>query len=496
MTHFAPLARTLWRRFAALGVLGLAAVLGATSARGDDPTFRPFPQQAVPSPQDLAALIAKLQATAMLSPEQRVLVEQLTKEITGQSSENAPSPAWESLPPWAREAIRDLQPTNNQIPSEQPSSPSRSQIEPRLSEPASPKPVPQSTAPPAQARPPAPTREDSTPRPSAHTPPRSSPTEQSPSPVPESLGDKNEVAAPPNSAAPFQWPRPPAARPASPPAQETPFGADRPAPAPPAPSVPRPSGAAEPQRSPLRSQSEFDSQFNKILLEAAQRAVRSESADGASDVAGSRESFLTPLVRRMQEFVTEQRNEQWRHRAGPRGRSHRGSDWSLTERFDIPELSLPTTTAMDGPSSDAGYLSLLATPALAGLVALLAVPLWRRYRGRLVWWLQGAPPFNLEKLAVSDPSELVQAVDQFLIYRFGGRAAWWHCGAVRRALTELAPLWQDEIARLVSTYELARYGPRGRPIEPSQIVQAIATLRRISELHIAERNSALQTAPA
>ncbi len=163
----------------------------------------------------------------------------------------------------------------------------------------------------------------------------------------------------------------------------------------------------------------------------------------------------------------------------------------------MPNLSLPATPAVDMSAPEGGYLSLLAAPAAVGLAVLLAVPLWRRYRGRIAAWLGGAAPaFDLTGRSVRRPEDLVQALDRFLIARFGGRATWWHCRAVERALTELAPEARDDVARLVATYELARYGPRSRPVAPHQLEQATATLRRLAEAHLAKRGPTWQAAPA
>jgi hypothetical protein len=240
-------------------------------------------------------------------------------------------------------------------------------------------------------------------------------------------------------------------------------------------------GAAEPSREPKpRSRRQFNDEVNRIAMDAARRVADKEGETGAIGSSLSRDSFLTPLVKRARESLARRNGWEGQDSSWLRDQSQRVRRWSRGQRFEFrPSIANPPAADSGGWSSE---LKLLGAPVAFGALLLLLLPLWVRLRPKLAAYLNAAATLaSLRTLTIDSPADLVRAVDKFLLAQFGLAAAWWHCRTVEMELLRLRPGMSGELSNLSAAYELSRYGPDSMAIDAVRLEQAAQTLRRLAE---------------
>lgn len=495
------------RRFGlSLGVL-FASLLSVASG-ADDPTFREFPREEMPSPEALMNRLMELQFKSALTDDQRKLVEGMVRSaVKQQVDQNASTP--NQTPLRQPEPIRDLAPVPQQDQDSSNSPPKRAnQLQEEHGELR--KPIPgaansgrrtpsvdslatnrsrSNESARQNASPPRATSHDESSSASSLTPPTSqagrgpsSHDESSRAPfvTPPAPRDSQSQPPTPSDQNPPPWSRESLNRIAEKVRRER----------------SKDNEAVEADPRPARiTKKAIDDEINRIVMKAAQRALRkepSEAPEGSPFDAASRESFLTPVVTRLQEFAARQdAGRQWRQFSQSRQRGRSDGAWNLRRRFDLPS-ALPGASSLPAIPEAGNHRSLLMPLGATLLALLILIPLWRRYRGRLVAFWKGVTAITWVNHPIRSPEDLVNAVDRFLVFHFGGLATWWHCRAVEQALVGLAPALSDDIGQLVAAYEVSRYGPQSRRISDSQLEQSALTLHQLAAASVKyESDSAL-----
>jgi hypothetical protein len=214
-------------------------------------------------------------------------------------------------------------------------------------------------------------------------------------------------------------------------------------------------------------------------MDAARRVADQEAVTGRMEEAFSRESFLTPLVKKARESLAERNGWARRESSWLRRQSRRIRAEQVVKQlhWKPPVASAPAAA----PVGWSAELRLLAAPVVLGAVALLLVPIWVRLRPKLAAYFNASATLaSLRALHVHSPGELVLAVDRFLLAQFGLAAAWWNCRRVERELLELRPEMRGEISDLAAVYELSRFGPDATAIDAGRLERSAATLRRLA----------------
>ena len=94
------------------------------------------------------------------------------------------------------------------------------------------------------------------------------------------------------------------------------------------------------------------------------------------------------------------------------------------------------------------------------------------------------------KRSSSNPSDVVEAVDLFLLSRFGNDSSWWNAKHAAEQITEVKPDWRDKIASLFQVYQWSRYQPdNGDSVSADQSKLVVTTLQQLIETPIETFNS-------
>jgi hypothetical protein len=444
-------------------------------AWADDVTFRNLPLQRTPSPEELIERIS--------DPALRKIVEQFQRRrlerspgTPGEAAEEDPLSSLPDLSGLSPELIEQMKELGVD-PDIQPFSPDQTPRD--LPREAFPESSPPESSPPSRSEPRKPALERFPPRTER---PREMPA---PSELPEGAGrpgnrvpqrgpggEGNETS--PESAGPrpsFRLPQSPQGESLGETARErvTPPRNLRPG------SEDEPTAASDRPR----SRSEIDESVNRIVMDVARRVAEREAETGGIESSLSRESFLTPLVKRAERAIAQRSRWNSREPSWLRNGSRQVRSWNPARRLDLPSLpSAPSAGSIGGPAQ----WKLLAAPVLFGAVVLLLAPVWVRLRPRLMAYLNASKTLaSLRTVRIDAPGELVQAVDRFLLAQFGLAAAWWHCRTVEQELRRLRPEMSQELAALATAYELARYGPDAAAIDAARLEQSAQTLRRLAD---------------
>jgi hypothetical protein len=227
-------------------------------------------------------------------------------------------------------------------------------------------------------------------------------------------------------------------------------------------------------------------------MAAARQAGKTDPSGDSFAAAASRESFLNPLLGRVEKLISDGTRNRSRPPSWGNRNSKRNGSWNPLRRFNwrLPVPNAPSTESLAGA---AGQSRPWLYAVLIAALAILLVPVWIRFRPKLAAYLNA--PRVVTKFAlrrIESPNDLVRAVDRFLFAQFGLASCWWHCRAVERALAGLRPDLRGEISELVEAYELSRYGPDPAEISPSRVQQAAATLRRLADSLLAAAEPAPQ----
>jgi len=98
----------------------------------------------------------------------------------------------------------------------------------------------------------------------------------------------------------------------------------------------------------------------------------------------------------------------------------------------------------------------------------------------------------------SNPKDIVDAVDLFLLSRFGDASSWWNAKHAATQISDAQPDWRDRVASLFQVYRWSRYQADGKAnvsVEQNDIVKS--TLRELSQVPIESfgKTEAPQNAP-
>ncbi len=233
----------------------------------------------------------------------------------------------------------------------------------------------------------------------------------------------------------------------------------------PSPGAPRPGAAGS------GPQERIGVRFDRLIVEAAQRGLESTSAETRSRLAQSVNSLLDGLAANIESVIREH--------ASNRSNSRSGSDrQSAKSRSALFSKWHPLSGEMDAPAIRPWWLLVL-------IAAAVSIWLLIRYSGG-VRPLSADPKrrrnvqFRFRKIRSADG--LVASVDEFLLARFGQPASWWDVRRAQAALgdEQLRRVSDSRIDELATAYELARYTTSSGTLTSEQLDRLGETLRELA----------------
>lgn len=249
------------------------------------------------------------------------------------------------------------------------------------------------------------------------------------------------------------------------------------------------------------------SRFDRLLVQAAKRSLESKNDSANLDLPESVESAFENVIGKVQESIKEKKRERLRaereRRTASRrqrtsnrstqnqqrivnsnrqnssgGGSSRSSNSSSSQSINLFE-SLPELPAFDPKR-------VLLGMAILGLFVFLGYVIWQVLANRSDRASRSGLKRRPRQARIRSPRDLVDAVDQVIIYNFGNDARWWNAGHAKNVLCAAAPNYSAPISELIREYVRARYSQATTTIDESLQQQYKATLKELANLRMGE----------
>ena len=246
----------------------------------------------------------------------------------------------------------------------------------------------------------------------------------------------------------------------------------------------RPSPSKTQQRSADRARStaneNFRQRMNRILLNAAREAAQRESD-------GEPRNALERLLEKAQKEVTEavkksspETRRKWRKRfqqVGKNANGQRSADWLNSSRDESSGAPTPgARTSSWWPWLLLGIVALAIGAAVTlrrskHAAAIVAARQRARNEKRVKSLIRG----------IQTHRELIDALDQLVLWRHGDEASSWDSTRVETMLRRGNPRSASQIEDLIHHYTLAKYSPSKQPLNREQLTHCAATLDALAE---------------
>ena len=259
------------------------------------------------------------------------------------------------------------------------------------------------------------------------------------------------------------------------------------------PSRETPEANPEPQdRKPakkLNSMKSLHQRVNQLLLDAAENSLDDKQGKGDAGDSGLSAGSVSKLLNKLAEAAQEKLNDPGtRDRLAnslknASSRAKKATKSGLWNRMVVGRSSFDPGigSGVNGWTIAMGVGGLLILSILFFVFRSRITKTVAQYLGRRA----ADEPFSLQK--VDSRSDLVRAVDRYLKYLFGRSSRWWHSRSIERQLVSATPHLQGEISDLIDSYEIARYAPRSVAVPGERLRQSEQTLKRLFEFEEAKR---------
>jgi hypothetical protein len=244
---------------------------------------------------------------------------------------------------------------------------------------------------------------------------------------------------------------------------------------------------------PAEPEERLDSRFNRLVVKAAERTLR--SADKEEGVAQSVSSAFGSLIERIQEKATGEKSDREQGRADSRSAERKsrrtqndggtdssgdnvqsgdqGAGWSQDQEFESRSL-LPQESSMTSDSNGSGFdpkgmldsipdLSAINPTqvftffAIVGLVLFVGYFLLQSLVGNESSVIKRSVVKQIRQAKIESPKDLIETVDVFLLNKFGIKASWWNAKIAQTVLASGSPELRNQVDDLMKDYVRARY---------------------------------------
>ena len=236
-----------------------------------------------------------------------------------------------------------------------------------------------------------------------------------------------------------------------------------------------------------KSNEGIGTRFDRLLVKAAERTLKSKDEDGISNGVGS---VLGNLVERLQETASKDdiarkqaagTNSNQRgsggqnnsYSAGNQNRANSNSNnsnggWNSNPKSvaqsnpSLPDSPTPSFDPRKMLDSIPDVSSINATQvftffAIIGFLLFVGYLLAQSFVGDEATVKKRKVIKQIRETKIHSPRDLVETVDTFLLGKFGIKSSWWNARLAQRVLNSGSPEFQTRVDELIQDYVRARY---------------------------------------